>query len=105
MPRIDRKVPADMSQRTKRHLFVRHFQPDEADEPLIVRSFDSPLSEAVLFEARLEGVDERVALLPCERSQPVSHDLGVSVDLRERLAVVVGPAPQNKTLGTENGGL
>ena len=93
------EVPADMDRRRERCAIVCDFKADEADDALILDPLGGPLAEAVPIEARLDVVEETVALLATQRPEAVAHDLRVGVDLGEDLTVVARPSAQQKPLG------
>ena len=98
-PVVAVQAPADLDHLGRE---ARASEADEADERRAAGDLHGPQAPAVLIDACLDSVGERVALLARQRRGEVAHRLGVRVQLGERLPVGVAPLPEDQALGAQS---
>ncbi len=89
--------PAELHRGREVGIEADRLQARVADE--LAAGLERPQAPAALVEARLDLVDERVALLARHRRREMPHHLGIGVQRSERRPVGLLPAPHQKSLG------
>jgi len=96
MPGVLSQPPADLHAARAGHIRRHRVQPGVADEPAAGGHFERPQPVALVREAFLDQVDERVAGRRVERAGKELERLRIAVQLGERLAVGLDPAPHQQ---------